>query len=445
MSTWSFRLILFYLLILFTQPHFRFTFLIPFHLGDLTFGGGVVLHVFDCISKGKKIIRLSAVTKMCLLILTLSVVSHFFNVNASNTEWNPLIDSIFKVCLIIMVLDAQTDSIYRASAITAVLALGTLWWLKGGVRLAQAGATWGSGDRLMGANVSIIQNPNDFAYLTAFFLPAYFLFFQLAGKRYLKLGCLAAFFIGTYIVLQTGSRTGFLCLLTVYSFYFPVFLKRHKPFLVAGAAGIMVMLGLVSIGGAGLIPEGNLKRIAGIGNLILEIFDPEKAKVQDEMSVVEREDADSGRIRYKKAMATLSLVLKHPLMGVGTSPRTEVFEGNYLVYGMVHTESLVAGRIMGLPGIVIYLATLYLPFRWGRDVRRMTADTWPQLANFAYALQAQALVILVGGAFSPSVFNFPHMTMFVVSGAIYRLALQHAAEWRPAVPDLPAHLRPAYA
>ncbi len=444
MSSWSFRLILFYLLILFTQPHFRFTFLIPFRLGDITFGGGVLLHFFDCISKGKKIIRLGSVTKMCLLILSLSLISHFFNVNASNHNWNPLIDSIFKVCLVIIILDAQTDSIYRASAVTAVLSLGTLWWLKGGVQLARAGATWGSGDRLMGANVSIIQNPNDFAYLTAFFLPAYFLFFQLSGKRYLKLACLAAFFIGTYIILQTGSRTGFLCLVTVYAFYLPLFLKRHKPFLVAGTVGIMFMLGLVSIGGAGLIPEGNLKRIAGIGNLILEIFDLAKAKTQDEMSIEEREDADSGRIRYKKAAATLDLVLRHPFMGVGTSPRQAVFENNYLVYGMVHTESLVAGRIMGVPGILIYLFTLYLPFRWGRDVRRMTANTWPQLYNFAYALQAQALVIFVGGAFSPSVFNFPHMTMFVVSGAIYRIALQHAAEWQP-VQELPANLRPAYA
>lgn len=444
MSSWSFRLILFYLLILFTQPHFRFTFLIPFRLGDITFGGGVMLHFFDCISKGKKIIRLGAVTKMCLLILSLSLISHYFNINAANHNWNPLIDSIFKVCLVIIILDAQTDSVYRASAVTAVLALGTLWWLKGGVRLAQAGATWGSGDRLMGANVSIIQNPNDFAYLTAFFLPIYFLFFQLSGKRYLKAACLACFFIGSYIVLETGSRTGFLCLVTVYAFYFPIFLKRHKPFLVAGSVGIMFMFGLVSVGGAGLVSEGNLKRIAGIGNLILEIFDPEKAKTQEEMSIEEREDADSGRIRYKKAAATLALVLKHPLMGIGTAPRMDVFEGNYLVYGMVHTESLVAGRIMGVPGILIYLATLYLPFRWGRDVRRMTEDTWPQLYNFAYALQAQALVILVGGAFSPSVFNFPHMTMFVVSGAIYRIALQHAAEWRP-VQELPANLRPAYA
>ena len=74
----------------------------------------------------------------------------------------------------------------------------------------------------------------------------------------------------------------------------------------------------------------------------------------------------------------------------------------------------------------------------------MTAHTWPQLYHFAYALQAQALVILVGGAFSPSVFNFPPMTMFVVSGAIYRIAREHAAQWQP-VQALPANLRPAYA
>jgi hypothetical protein len=444
MSTWSFRFILFFLLILFTQPHFRFTFLIPFRLGDITFGGGVVLHVFDCISKGKKLIRLSPVTKLCLLLMTLAALSNFFNINAHSTAWNPLTDSIFKVCLVVMILDAQTDTVYRASAITAVLAVGTLWWIKGGVRLASAGASWGSGDRLMGANVSIIQNPNDFAYLTAFFLPVYFLFFQISKQRYIKMACLACFLAGSYIVLETGSRTGFLCMLTVFGFYFPVFRSQHRPFLIAAIAGLVFMLGLVSVGGAGLVSESNIKRIAGIGNLIIEIFDPEKAKSEEEMTLVEKDDADSGRIRYKKAAATFALILKHPLMGVGPHPRLDVLEDNYLLYGMVHTEALVAGRLMGIPGIILYLTTLYLPFRWGRDVRRMTANTWPQLYNFAYALQAQALVILVGGAFSPSVFNFPHMTMFVVSGAIHRIARQHAAEWQP-VQELPANLRPAYA
>ena len=296
----------------------------------------------------------------------------------------------------------------------------------------------------MGANVSIIQNPNDFAYLTAFFLPVYFLFFQISKQRYVKMACLACFLAGSYIVLETGSRTGFLCMLTVFGFYFPVFFRQHRPFLIAAIAGLVFMLGLVSVGGAGIVSESNIKRIAGIGNLIIEIFNPEKAKSDAEMTLVEKDDADSGRIRYKKAAATFDLILKHPFMGIGPHPRWDVIGDNYLLRGMVHTEALVAGRLMGIPGIILYLTTLYLPFRWGRDVRRMTANTWPQLYNFAYALQAQALVILVGGAFSPSVFNFPHMTMFVVSGAIYRIAREHAAQWQP-VQALPANLRPAYA
>jgi hypothetical protein len=233
-------------------------------------------------------------------------------------------------------------------------------------------------------------------------------------------------------------------MVTVYVFYLPIFLARHKPFLIAGVTGVVFMLGLVSVGGGGIVSESNLKRIGSIFDLIIEIVNPEESKSETEMTFTEREDADSGRIRYKKASATLDLVLKHPLMGIGFTPKLEILENNYLLYGKVHTEILAAGRYMGVPGMVLYLLTIYLPFRWGRDVRRMTATTWPQLYNFAYALQAQALVILVGGAFSPSTFNFPHMTMFVVSGAIYRIARQHATEWQP-VQEFPANLRPAHA
>ena len=91
-----------------------------------------------------------------------------------------------------------------------------------------------------------------------------------------------------------------------------------------------------------------------------------------------------------------------------------------------------------------FAADIIVPFVLAGRVRKRCREDWPQVAAFAETARICLVVTMVGGFFSPSLFNFPHMTMFVVSGAIYRIAVEHAAQWQPAQ-ELPANLRPAYA
>ncbi|MFT5125559.1 MAG: hypothetical protein ACI9TH_001085 [Kiritimatiellia bacterium] len=404
---WSFRFVLWYILVLLTQPHFRFPFLIPFHLGDIAIAGGVGLHVINCMENSRPFFFFGPATKLALILMLTGLASHYFNPHQLDTAWNVDIDGIVKVCVVVILLEAQTDTIYKAVAIMATTVVGTLWWIKGGVRLASAGMTWGSGDRLMGANVSIIKNPNDFAYLMVFMIPAYFYFFRICKNRYLRLFFLGCMGSAAYIALETGSRTGFLALATAMALIAPVMWKFYKTTLVGAAIAGILMFSVIS--------GGNIERFKSIKESILVIFKQQDTYSED----VSQVDAESAESRVIKARAAWSVIIDYPLMGVGTNPKPRLFEGRENAGGMVHNEILMAGRHMGLPGMAIYLFAVFMPMVIGLRIHKMAKDYWPEIAALGLTVFTQACIVVVGGMFSPSLFHFPHMLMMTVSAGAY--------------------------
>ena len=411
---WAFRFTLWFILVLLTQPQFRFYFLIPFHLADIAFIGGFAFHVLDCMNNKKPFIRFGPATKLACVLLATSLCAHYFNPHQLTTTWNVDIDGMVKVSLIVILLEAQVDTIYKAVGIMGTVVIGTAWWIKGGVRLAQAGMTWGSGDRLMGANVSIIKNPNDFAYLMAFMIPAYFYFFQITKNKYLRLMFLGMILGAAYIILETGSRTGFLTLISAGGCIALIMWKEHKALLGGMAASLV--FGLPILIASGVISEGNINRIKTIKDSFYVIFADEE-ELTGEIGGVDV-DAESAESRVIKARAAWDIIVRYPL-GVGTEPRPYLFEGNKQAGGMVHNEILMAGRHMGFPGMFIYIVSLVMPITLGLKIYKRARDFWPEVAYLGRVVAIQALVVIVGGMFSPSLFHFPHMLMVTTTCCVY--------------------------
>ncbi len=390
-SLWAFRFLLIYICILCVQPQNRFTFLYPLHIADLSVMGAIGLHFISATQEGKPFIRFGPATITALLLMFFSLCSLYMGPWMTSTAWNSDIDIIFKNCLVLILVEATAFTVQRVWAVQATLMLATLWWVKGGLRLATAGATY-SGDRIMGPAVSLIENPNGFAYLLTVMIPLYLYFYQKATNKKLRWGFLILALASVYIVLQTGSRTGVVALAAVGVFLLPKYGAQHKMTLIIGAiavAGFFSMTDAGNIERFKTIPESIRNFLAGPD----EEADPASMD-QDEQSAWERK---------MKNLHTWRLIMDYPLFGVGIAARDndEMWQKYPFASGQVHNEILYAGKQMGFIGIGLYISFMSIIFRFGNQAQRMTRSWWPAAADLGGTFKMQAVVFIVGGFFSP--------------------------------------------
>ena len=153
MNLWGFRFILWYICILLVQPQNRFTFLWPLRIANLAFILGVGLHVLSCMEEKRSLLRAGPGTILAFTLLFFSALSQNFGVFQKSPAWNPYLDIIVKNALLLIMIEGMATTVQRIWAVQMTSLFCTLWWIKGGLSLSAAGATYGSGDRLMGAGL----------------------------------------------------------------------------------------------------------------------------------------------------------------------------------------------------------------------------------------------------------------------------------------------------
>ena len=408
MSLWAFRFVLFYITILLVQPQNRFLFLHPFRIAMVCIVLGGLLHIISSSQEGKPVIRFGPATITALFLMAFSFLSLKFGPMQMNRGWNSDIDLIFKNCICLILLESMANTVERVWAVLTTIMLATLWWVKGGVRLAMAGATY-SGDRIMGPAVSLVENPNGFAYFMTLMIPLQLYFYQQTKSKYLRFGYLALALFSVYIVLQTGSRTGLIALVVVGLFLLPKYGRNHKLAIAIG--GVAVFVFTTSIGAMNMerfktIPDSIRNFIAGNS----EHIDPMTLNA-DDYSAWERK---------MKNKHTWGLIKSYPIVGVGLQPNnalvTEKFE---YAGGQVHNEILYAGRQMGFPGMIIYLSFMGILLVNSIRVQRFASGHWPALADLGWTLKMQCLVFAVGGFFSPIPWNPLYLAIAACASACW--------------------------
>lgn len=417
-GTWAFRFLLWYIAILCVQPQNRFLFLYPLRIANLCIIIAAGLHFIAATQEGKPFIRFGPATITALLLMFFSFISLHVGAFQTSSAWNSDIDLIFKNCVVLILVEAMAWSVQRVWAIQATLLFSTIWWIKGGLRLAGAGATY-SGDRIMGPAVSLIENPNGFAYLLTVMIPVYLYFFQKASNRWVRWGALACAISAIYIVLQTGSRTGLLALGAVGIFLLPKYGAKYKRALIMGSIAFAMFFPLVG--------ASNIERFKTIPASIKSFLGgaDESADVssmnQDEQSAWERK---------MKNRHTWRLILDHPLFGVGIKANDDfLWESPYpFAAGQVHNEILYAGKQMGLIGMGIYASFMLILFRFGARVQKAAKGWWDEVSDLGWTFKMQAIVFMVGGFFSPIPWNPIYLTLV---GAVSALAFAMNSIQRP--------------
>lgn len=409
MSLWAFRFLLWYICVLLVQPQNRFTFLWPLRIANLSFLIATGLHILSCLEAQKPLLRLGPATLMAFALLFFATLSQHFGVYQISPAWNPYLDIIVKNSLLLIMVEVMVTSIQRVWAVQITSLFCTLWWIKGGLRLSAMGATY-SGDRLMGAAVSLIENPNGFAYMMCVFLPIYLYAYQQAPKKWIQWFFLACALSAIWIVFETGSRTGMVTLVFLGIFLLPHYARRRWKTLILTAVVVIMIYPFTG--------ERNKARFRTIPQSAASFLgfgkkeDAYRPPTQDEQSAEERQ---------AKNRDTWALIKEHLFFGVGVNPDASKYTDRFpMASGQVHCEILMAGRQMGIIGMGLYSGFIILIFIQGWRIRKQAVG-WPALRDLGWTFQLQAVAFAVGGSFSPGPWNPVMMILAGLSSAMIRL------------------------
>lgn len=417
LSLAAFRMLLVYVVILFVQPQNRFTFLWPLHIGELSFIAAIGLHVLACMQDRRAFIRFGPATVVSLLLLMFAFLSQYIGEYQISPAWNPDIDIIAKNALLAILLEAILTSYQRVIATQLVMLVSTLWWLKAGLRLASAGATY-SGDRLMGASVGMIENPNSFAYFLCVFLPVYLFMSRLCHRRWERWAFLSGAIADMYIVFKTGSRTGLVTLCFLGLFLLPHYGRHNLKNLVLFVLAVALLLPMSG--------TSNIERFKTIPQSVRSFFGLDTDR---ELNRPMNQDEQSADERARKNEHTWGLIKEHLLFGVGIWPDESRYPSRWgMARGQVHCEILMAGRQMGLIGMSLYVAYWGILLVGGGIVRARFRQVWPALGDLGWTFQLQGLCLIVGGSFCPSAWYPPMMILAASVSALLGLTVDERGD-----------------
>ncbi len=408
MNLWAFRFILWYVCILLVQPQNRFLFLWPLRMAYVSFLIGAGLHIFSCLESGKLLLRMGPATILAIFLLLCAGISQQVGVFQFSSAWNPWLDIIVKNSLLLIMVEAMCTSVERVWAVQMTALICTLWWVKAGIQLIRAGATT-SGDRLMGAAVSLIENPNGFAYMMCVFLPLYLYAYQQASKKWMKLAFLVCALYAVFIVFETGSRTGLMTLIAVGAFLLPHYGRRRIKSLLAIAIAVAFIYPMTS--------EGNKRRFKTIPESLYSFLGIGEEKQKGTLT----QDEQSADERKRKNIDTWALIKEYPAFGVGVNPNDGLIPEKFqMAKGQVHCEILAAGKQMGFVGMGLYVGFLCTIFFSGLWVR-LHAKHWPAVQDLGWTFQVQGIAIAVGGYFCPGPWHPPMMLLAGSASALVRI------------------------
>lgn len=413
MDRWAFRFLLFYIVILCVQPQNRFGFLYPLRIANLSIMTAMIMHFLTFAQSGRQLIRFGPATITAVLLIVFAYISNNIGVMQVSNAWNANLDIIMKNAIVLILIEAMATTVRRVWAIQATLFFSVLWWVKGGLRLSSAGATY-AGDRLMGPAVSLIENPNGFAYLMTLMIPIYLYFYQHSGRKWISWASLATAIACVYIVLETGSRTGVVALFIAGLFLIPKYAAKHKVALVLGAVAIYLVMSYVS--------PGNIERFRTIPQQARLFFSNTKDPAEEYKQLEDMtQDEQSAWERRKKKEDTWMLVKEYPLFGVGVNADDALVAEKYpFAAGQVHNEILYAGKQMGFIGMGLYASFVFTLFISGFMIQRRMKNEWPAIADLGWTYKMQAVVVMAGGFFSPIPWNA--ITMILCGSASALLA-----------------------
>ncbi len=237
--------------------------------------------------------------------------------------------------------------------------------------------------RTVGALHGMFDNPNDLAASINMAIPFAIAFFLVTQNPFKRLAWLGALGVMGYSLVTTYSRGGFLTMLAMMVCCTFLLLKRNR-----GLVLFLLMVGLLCAIGLGY-----------------------RGRYAERMRSIVSPELDQTRSydsRVKLLVRSLSLIVEHPLVGVG--PGQFAQEGG-LHWQVAHNSYTEIAAEAGIPAAVFFIWMLVSGFRaaWRIRAREQLA---PEIALFGSALAASYTAMLVAMLFASFEYNlFPYFIM----------------------------------
>lgn len=405
LGLWAFRMLLVYVCILLTQPQNRFTFLWPLHIAELSFIAAVGLHVLACMQERRSLLRFGPGTVIGVILLLMVPMSLYFGAFTRGPAWTNWVDMFVKNALLLILLEAMLTSKERVWALQMSVLVATFYWLKAGLRLAAAGATY-SGDRMMGAAIGLIENPNSLAYMMCFYLPLYLYACEHSKKKWERWGYFLLLACAVFIILKTGSRTGLVGMAVLGMCLLPRQLVHNPKGVLLTAVAVVLIIPMTG--------EKNIERFKTIPRSMAAFFQGKSMAENRPLT----QDEQSAEERRMKNRHTWVLIKRQPVFGAGIRADQHRFPADLpLARGQVHCEILSVGLQFGIPGMLLYASTWAMIVVCGWQARRRLG-WWPAMGGLGGVFLLQTIVLVVGGSFCPLPWHPPMMVLAASASAL---------------------------
>ena len=251
------------------------------------------------------------------------------------------------------------------------------------IRNLLTGVTMSGGQRIVGYDAPLAENPNDMALLTNLLLPLAIGFFLSSPTWLRKLAFGALIVLMVTAIFATFSRAGFLTLAVTFLCYLVLLRKRPERHL----APLMLIVVVVALP---FMPGDYVGRLGTIAD-------------------IDSDATNSAQTRMRDYLAAAQLVLDNPLTGTGVGTNMLAMnEARGATWTEIHNVYLTFTVELGLPGLILFVMLLFASLRAAQAMQSRSKGNPAQMELYCLAegLKVSVIAFSVAALFHPVAYHF---------------------------------------
>jgi probable O-glycosylation ligase (exosortase A-associated) len=275
--------------------------------------------------------------------------------------------------------------------------------------------------RILGYGAPLTTNPNDLALVLNLLLPLTIALLLITKGPFIRLALVGVITLNVIGIFATYSRGGFVTLAVIFMSYVWKFRARRERRYTWGIVMCLVLLVLI---GLPFLPASYVERLSTIAD-------------------IRADKTGSAEERLSDLVTALNMAANNPFVGAGIAQNILALnEERGKSWREIHNVYLQLTLDLGLPGLLLFVALLWLVFRAVLLVQRETADEpdFRDLFYLAEGVNVSLVAFMVAAMFHPIAYNFGFYYMAGLALALRQTWLVYkGTSWASADPIVAAN------
>ncbi|MEX2334301.1 MAG: O-antigen ligase family protein [Pseudohongiella sp.] len=381
-SNLPFYALLLFTFILFLAPQQIFPVLAPLRIAMLSIVLVSTVHVGSRLARGLPVLHCPPGVIIALGLTAWAICSIPLSLWPGGSL-NFLTGKYFKTIIVFLLLASVINSAERLKGISWALVIMAVPLALTAINNLLSGVTMEGGQRIVGYDAPLAENPNDMALLLNLLLPLAIGLFLGATSVLRKMILLAMVTLMVAGVIATFSRAGFLTLAVTFVCY--LFLLRRRPGRFFAPAILVIAIVALPI-----MPGDYIGRLSTITD-------------------VQSDETGSAQIRLRDSVTAVRLVLENPFLGTGVGTNALAMnDARGSTWTEIHNVYLTIGVELGLPGVILFLMLLIAAIKAAHAMVLQTRAQ-PQLYGLhclAEGIKVSLIAFSVAAFFHPVAYHF---------------------------------------